>query len=223
MPAEMGRLDPSEATERDRRGGRRTLGSVAAGQPRPDEVTVAREPAAWNDPCKRTSNRPPVDDAICVGIFSVDRTCDVPHNSAGIHDTGPSGGRAAGTVRSARGMRRILVAEDDPMLREILCTGLSDEGFDVVAAEDGQAALELYHGDGPYDALLVDDEMPRLTGRELLSKLRQAGERVAALIISGNLVLSEAERDLLGVGPVLRKPLSINELTRAISQLIETV
>jgi CheY-like chemotaxis protein len=111
---------------------------------------------------------------------------------------------------------RVLVAEDDAMLREILEVGLSDEGFEVVAAPDGAAALDLYRHSGPYDLLLLDEEMPKLTGRQLLWKLRDSGERVAALLVSGNLVLSDDERAALGVGPVLRKPVSITDLSEAI-------
>src|SRR5262245_25876065 len=100
---------------------------------------------------------------------------------------------------------RVLVAEDDEFLREILQEGLEAEGFDVVPAVDGSQALELFLSSGPYDAVLLDDEMPRLTGRKVLARLREAGERVAALLLSGSLALDEDERAGLGVGAVLRK------------------
>ena len=115
---------------------------------------------------------------------------------------------------------RLLVAEDDEFLREILQEGLEAEGFDVVSAADGAQALELFLTSGPYDALLLDDEMPRLTGRKVLARLREAGERVAALLFSGSLVLDENERAGLGVGAVLRKPVSITELTAAIRRTL---
>jgi CheY-like chemotaxis protein len=62
---------------------------------------------------------------------------------------------------------RVLLAEDDPQLREILLDGLQDEGFSVVAAEDGVRALDLFLSQGPFDVVLLDEEMPGLTGREL--------------------------------------------------------
>ena len=113
-------------------------------------------------------------------------------------------------------MVRILLAEDDPVLRDILQEGLGEEGFEVCVAPDGAHALERYQSDGPYDVLLVDEEMPHVTGRELIRRLRQRGDRVPVLLISGNLHLDQAERDALGVGPVLRKPISLRELTQAV-------
>jgi CheY-like chemotaxis protein len=117
--------------------------------------------------------------------------------------------------------KRVLVAEDDDLLREIVCAGLADEGFDVVAASDGAVALELFRERGPYDALLLDEEMPHLTGRQLLARLRAAGERVAALLISGNLEIDDDERTNLGVARVIRKPASLDDICEALHQEIE--
>jgi CheY-like chemotaxis protein len=115
---------------------------------------------------------------------------------------------------------RVLVAEDDAMLREILEEGLSAEGFEVVAAADGAEAFELYRTAGPFHALLLDEEMPRLTGRDQLGRIRAAGDDVPALLVSGNLVLTSREQAALGIGPVLRKPVSIELLARAIRDAV---
>jgi CheY-like chemotaxis protein len=111
---------------------------------------------------------------------------------------------------------RVLVAEDDALLREILCDGLADEGFVVEAAEDGEEALKRFHAGGPFDVLLFDEEMPGLTGRALLSRIRAEGHRVPALIISGNLHLDAEECAALGIGPVLRKPISFADIAVAL-------
>ena len=115
---------------------------------------------------------------------------------------------------------RILVAEDEASLREILVEGLRDEGFEVVGAADGAQALELFRTAGPFDALLLDEEMPHLTGRQILSRLRAEGSQVAAVLFSGNLDLDEEECARLRVGPVLRKPLSLADLSQAIREAI---
>ena len=91
-------------------------------------------------------------------------------------------------------MTRVLLAEDEPLLREILIEGLADEGFDVEAAADGLEALVLYRAKRPFDALLLDEEMPGLTGRQLLRLLRGEGDRVSAVILSGVLTLSRVTR-----------------------------
>jgi two-component system response regulator MprA len=117
-------------------------------------------------------------------------------------------------------MKRVLLAEDEPLLREILIEGLVDEGFDVEAAADGLEALVLYRAKRPFDALLLDEEMPGLTGRQVLRLLRSEGDRVPAVIFSGNLVLEPAEQFTLGVGPVLRKPVSLRDLCAALRSAI---
>lgn len=113
-------------------------------------------------------------------------------------------------------MTRVLLAEDEPLLREILIEGLFDEGFEVEGAADGVEALVLYRAKRPFDALLLDEEMPGLTGRQLLRLLRGEGDRVPAVICSGNLVLEPGEQGELGVGPVLRKPVSMRDLVAAL-------
>jgi DNA-binding response OmpR family regulator len=113
-------------------------------------------------------------------------------------------------------MTRVLLAEDEALLREILHEGLLDEGFEVEAAVDGADALRIYRTRGPFDVILVDEEMPGLTGRRLLRTLRDEGERVGAVILSGNLVLDVVECAALGVGSVLRKPVSMREIVAAL-------
>jgi CheY-like chemotaxis protein len=106
---------------------------------------------------------------------------------------------------------RILLAEDNDGLREILVEGLTEQGFDVVAAEDGGQAWDALSEGEPFDVLLLDEEMPGLTGRQILERLRGTGSAVPAFIISGNLHIDADEKDRLGV-EVLRKPVKIGAL-----------
>jgi CheY-like chemotaxis protein len=115
---------------------------------------------------------------------------------------------------------RVLLAEDDPQLREILCDGLRDEGFSVVAAEDGVHALELFLAEGPFDVILLDEEMPRLTGREFLAHIRELGEQVPAVIISGSLNLEQPEQQRLGIHDLLRKPTPIAEMAASLRRAL---
>jgi CheY-like chemotaxis protein len=132
-------------------------------------------------------------------------------------------GRSAPTSRTlvsraeARPIR-VLLAEDDASVRHLLVDALTAEGFDVQAAANGAEALDLFHRAGPWDVVLSDEEMPRLTGRQLLSRLRGEGAIVPALILSGSLRLSAAERVALGVGSVLAKPFRIREVLDALRE-----
>jgi DNA-binding response OmpR family regulator len=115
---------------------------------------------------------------------------------------------------------RLLVAEDDIMLLRFLEQGLSAAGFEVVGAADGQEALDAITQRGPFDALLLDEEMPRYTGRDILRRLRGVGNGVPAVIFSGSLSLSESEQAALGVGPVIRKPCSLAGLVEVLCETL---
>ena len=126
--------------------------------------------------------------------------------------------RAASDVVSKR--YRVLAAEDDPQLRDMLQDALSDDGFDTCCVEDGIKARERFGTSGPYDVLLLDDRMPNLTGRQLLRELREAGEDVPALIISGGCDMDDEERAALRPVAVLRKPIRMAEISRALRDAV---
>jgi CheY-like chemotaxis protein len=116
---------------------------------------------------------------------------------------------------------RILLAEDEPALRDLLVEALRGEGFDVVAAADGAEAIELFSTRGPFDALLLDEDMPGLKGRQALARLRSAGTLVPAVICSGRLDMGRDECVRLGVRFVLRKPCTLASLVSAIRATLE--
>ncbi len=111
---------------------------------------------------------------------------------------------------------RLLLAEDEPALRDLLVEVLRSEGFDVVAAADGNELVDLFWSQGPFDALLLDEDMPGLKGRQALARLRSAGTLVPAVICSGRLVMDRDECVRLGVRFVLRKPCTLASLVSAL-------
>jgi CheY-like chemotaxis protein len=115
---------------------------------------------------------------------------------------------------------RVLVADDDDLLRRFLLTGLRAAGFDVVVAADGNEALGLFRTWGPFDLLLLDEEMPHLSGREVIRRLRAEGETLPALLFSGSLSLSDAEQARLGIGPVVQKPCGLATLVEALCEAL---
>lgn len=80
---------------------------------------------------------------------------------------------------------KILVIEDDELLREIYATKLSMEEFDVVTACDGADGLAKATANNP-DVILVDMLMPKMTGMEFLQTYRPhtEGKRVTIIVIS---------------------------------------
>ena len=71
--------------------------------------------------------------------------------------------------------RTILVADDDPHIRQLLVFALGKAGLDAVEAEDGEAALELAEARRP-DLIVLDINMPRMDGLEVCRRLRASGE-----------------------------------------------
>ena len=113
---------------------------------------------------------------------------------------------------------RVLVAEDDDALREVLLETLEGEGFAVEPAADGLAALATYRTQGPFDVLLLDEHMPGLKGREVLALLRDEGLPVRAVLMSGSVAFDEETGSGLGIRVWLRKPVPMEDITAAIRQ-----
>jgi CheY-like chemotaxis protein len=80
----------------------------------------------------------------------------------------------------------VLVAEDDPSVRMAIEFVLEGEGFEVLVAEDGERALAMARQKSP-DAILLDQMMPKLDGKQVLSRLRAHADTAAipVLVLTG--------------------------------------
>jgi CheY-like chemotaxis protein len=112
----------------------------------------------------------------------------------------------------------VLIAEDDPSVRMTLEFVLEDEGFDVLIAEDGEAALRAA-GDRIPDVILLDQMMPKMDGRQVLLALRQdeATSSIPVLVLSG--MARGGEEDWPGA-QFVGKPFSPEDLIERIRQVI---
>jgi CheY-like chemotaxis protein len=69
---------------------------------------------------------------------------------------------------------RILVVDDEPMVRALIARVLTDEGYEVVAVANGQAALDAARGAGVgFDLIITNNYMPGLSGPELIAQVRK--------------------------------------------------
>src|SRR6186997_1317508 len=107
---------------------------------------------------------------------------------------------------------RVLVVDDEPMVRETLGQVLSDEGYVVDLAVDGESALERVHDARP-DAILLDLMMPGMNGRQFLQALRNdaAYEQVPVLIMTAVHGL-EVNLASIGASEVVEKPFDVDDL-----------
>ncbi|MDP2940069.1 MAG: response regulator [Candidatus Omnitrophota bacterium] len=67
---------------------------------------------------------------------------------------------------------KVLIADDEPDVLEVLSKKISQEGYDVVTAEDGKEALDKIYKDSP-DVILLDIRMPKMDGFAVLKELRE--------------------------------------------------
>ncbi|HEV2177804.1 MAG TPA: response regulator [Terriglobia bacterium] len=82
-------------------------------------------------------------------------------------------------------MQHILVVEDDPQVREVVCEILGAAGFETSSAQDGVAALEEL-GRRAFDLVLLDIRMPRMNGLELLDRLQEVPSPPRAVMMTGD-------------------------------------
>ncbi|MDN3567855.1 response regulator [Paeniroseomonas aquatica] len=80
---------------------------------------------------------------------------------------------------------RVLMAEDEWLAAEVIEEGLVDAGFEVLPAQDGEAAMELVSAGAGFDVLLTDLRMPRLDGRELIARLRASRPDLPVVVMTG--------------------------------------
>jgi DNA-binding response OmpR family regulator len=80
--------------------------------------------------------------------------------------------------------KKLLYMDDDPHILHMVGDFFSGKGYSVLLAEDGQAGLEIFHDQKP-DIVLVDLNMPRVDGFEVLQKVRQESPDTPVIVISG--------------------------------------
>ena len=109
---------------------------------------------------------------------------------------------------------RILIADDDHSVLQVLETVLSGDGYDVVKAEDGATALELARRDG-FDLIMLDVQMPKLDGLEAARQLRREASLadVPIVILTARTTDKDIEAAFAeGVTDYITKPFAISQL-----------
>jgi DNA-binding response OmpR family regulator len=107
---------------------------------------------------------------------------------------------------------RLLVAEDDGALGRFLERGFAADGYEVFLAADGEAALRAFEESMP-DLVVLDLNLPRRDGTEVLHRFRAQSAEVPVLILTGRTELATRLRCLdLGADDCMLKPFSLAEL-----------
>ncbi len=123
--------------------------------------------------------------------------------------------------QSSLKLGRVLIVEDEELIRETIALALTDEGYEVLVAEDGRAALELTHqsmtransGEDAIDLVILDLMLPYVNGLDLCRLIRREGNNVPILMLSAK--GSETDRVVgleVGADDYLTKPFGMREL-----------
>jgi PAS domain S-box-containing protein len=119
------------------------------------------------------------------------------------------------------GTETVLVVEDEPSLRALVAQMLESKGYTVVAAETAEDALDLAQSE-LVDLVLTDLVMPRISGRELASRVRETRPSVRVLFMSGYADDAVVRHGTLEPGSAfIEKPFSANDLARSVRGVLD--
>ena len=118
-------------------------------------------------------------------------------------------------------MSRILVVDDESLMREFISESLSSKGYEVDAAENGAKALELINSE-TYDLILTDFKMPKVTGMDVLRKAVEKMPGVKVVIMTAYGTIENAvEAMKIGAFDYITKPFGVEEVLLLVKRALE--
>lgn len=114
----------------------------------------------------------------------------------------------------------ILVVEDDKNLRKLMMVVLKNNGYNVLTANDGEQALELFETNH-VDLIISDIMMPKMDGYELTDELRNAGYNMPILMVTAKETFEDKKKGFsVGTDDYMVKPIDIDEMILRVSALL---
>jgi DNA-binding response OmpR family regulator len=118
-------------------------------------------------------------------------------------------------------MAKILIVEDDPMIRQLVRDALETERHTVDDCQDGRSGMAFIDA-GSYELLVLDWEMPHATGIELCSHFRNQGEQAPVLFLTARASMDDKEKGFaVGADDYLTKPFDVRELLIRVKALLK--
>jgi DNA-binding NtrC family response regulator len=116
---------------------------------------------------------------------------------------------------------RVLICDDEELIRWSLSEHLGAEGYDVETAADGKAALEAHANNAP-DAIILDLKMPEMDGLTALRRIRERDPETPVIVITAHGAVDSAiEATKLGASAYLAKPFDLREVSLQLSRALE--
>jgi CheY-like chemotaxis protein len=115
----------------------------------------------------------------------------------------------------------VLLVEDEPTLAHVLARILSEEGYTVTVRGNGLNALDVVRSDATrVDVIVSDVGLPGLRGDKLAAEVRRVRPALPVVLMSGFTVITQGNREALGVVAVLEKPVTIEDLLAAVQDAL---
>jgi two-component system, cell cycle response regulator CpdR len=114
--------------------------------------------------------------------------------------------------------QRILLAEDDDVMRAYLARALEKNGYQVVTAATGREALDLVES-GTFDLLLTDIVMPEMDGIELAQRAQALDPAPKVMFITGFAAVALQASDVVPDARLLSKPFHLKDLVRQVDMM----
>ncbi len=122
-------------------------------------------------------------------------------------------------------MKRILVAEDEAAIREFIVINLERSGYEVLAAEDGEQALEKFREpDSDIDIALLDIMMPKVDGLAVCKEIRESNKNAGIIMLTAKTQeMDKITGLMMGADDYVTKPFSPSELIARVDALYRRV
>ncbi|MGH2710334.1 MAG: response regulator transcription factor [Actinomycetota bacterium] len=114
---------------------------------------------------------------------------------------------------------RVLVVDDEPIVREVLSRYLERDGYAVDTAEDGHAALEAFEKEQP-DLILLDLMLPRLDGTEVFTRIRERSDTPVIMLTAKGLETDRIVGLEIGADDYVTKPFSPREVVARVRSVL---
>ncbi len=116
---------------------------------------------------------------------------------------------------------KVLLAEDDADIADLVAMMMSEAGVDVTHVENGALAIEALR-DQPFDLVLMDINMPVMTGYEALEKLQESKNKTPVVILSASSIEADrAKAESLGCFDYLVKPVDIGDIFQIMNRVVD--
>jgi diguanylate cyclase (GGDEF)-like protein len=125
------------------------------------------------------------------------------------------------TLMEADGHVRILVVDDEIIVRDMLCDALSQTGYTVKTAKDGSDAIAQIENE-PFEIVIIDLKMPGMSGMELLQRVQKINPDICVLIITAYSTIESAVSAMKqGAYDYICKPFELEEMKVIIEKALE--